>query len=232
MEEEWRLYLKEHAPELYEKMLGSVSWAAEWRDKKITELKGHLENAEQEVEDRDSDIASIEEDKAKLEQRVEELGGLKVGDFRHEELVKSSFEMGRQFEEERTNKEAIFRAGQEDMQNQCDKACTKVIESCSASTDSKDHSAASGASICRAQIRGLAAEAGDPVLAQLIRDATDLIERANSFICTQSWQDDAGEIHIKLVRAYTDLMGMRPTPLTEEELEWVKKRAVECGVEL
>lgn len=38
MEEEWRLFLKDNAPELYEKMRDSVSWAAEWRDNKIEAL--------------------------------------------------------------------------------------------------------------------------------------------------------------------------------------------------
>ena len=42
MESEWRLYLKEHAPELYEEMLADVKWAAEWRDKKIDKLELNL----------------------------------------------------------------------------------------------------------------------------------------------------------------------------------------------
>ena len=35
MEEEWRTYLEEHAPELYKQMVASVKWSAEWRDNKI-----------------------------------------------------------------------------------------------------------------------------------------------------------------------------------------------------
>ena len=35
MESEWRLYLKEHAPELYEQMKKEVAWAGKWRDDKI-----------------------------------------------------------------------------------------------------------------------------------------------------------------------------------------------------
>ena len=42
MEEEWRLFLKDSAPELYEQMIGSISWAAEWRDKKISEITAEL----------------------------------------------------------------------------------------------------------------------------------------------------------------------------------------------
>jgi len=43
MEEEWRIYLKEHAPELYQSMLVSISWAAEWRDKRIKKLLNSVE---------------------------------------------------------------------------------------------------------------------------------------------------------------------------------------------
>jgi len=42
MEPEWRVFLREHAPKLYEQMLSDVKWDAEWRDKKITELEQQL----------------------------------------------------------------------------------------------------------------------------------------------------------------------------------------------
>ena len=39
MESEWRVYLKENAPELYEAMLADVKWAAKWRDDLIGQHK-------------------------------------------------------------------------------------------------------------------------------------------------------------------------------------------------
>jgi len=46
MEEEWRIFLKENAPKLYENMLSSVKHAAAWRNAKIEKLQ--QENKEQE----------------------------------------------------------------------------------------------------------------------------------------------------------------------------------------
>ena len=45
MESGWRVYLKEHAPELYEAMLNDVKWAAEWRDKKIATAEHALDES-------------------------------------------------------------------------------------------------------------------------------------------------------------------------------------------
>ncbi len=42
MEEEWRIYLRENAPKLYEQMLSSVKWQAEWREKRIANLEAQL----------------------------------------------------------------------------------------------------------------------------------------------------------------------------------------------
>lgn len=39
MEPEWRIYLQEHAPELYKQMLDDITWAAQWRDERIKELE-------------------------------------------------------------------------------------------------------------------------------------------------------------------------------------------------
>ena len=39
MEEEWKVYLKENAPQLYKDMKHSISHSARWRDDKIAELK-------------------------------------------------------------------------------------------------------------------------------------------------------------------------------------------------
>lgn len=38
MEPEWRTYLRENAPELYEAMIADVKWSLEWRDDHITFL--------------------------------------------------------------------------------------------------------------------------------------------------------------------------------------------------
>ena len=43
MEEEWRLYLKNNDEELYNQMLSSVSWAAQWRDDKIEACEVRIE---------------------------------------------------------------------------------------------------------------------------------------------------------------------------------------------
>lgn len=43
MEEEWRVFLSENAPGLYEEMLSSVKHAAKWRDDEITRLRSELE---------------------------------------------------------------------------------------------------------------------------------------------------------------------------------------------
>lgn len=42
MEQEWRLYLKENAPELYDEMRKSLEHDLGWRDKHIMELKKKL----------------------------------------------------------------------------------------------------------------------------------------------------------------------------------------------
>lgn len=60
---------------------GAILEAVKILRKEKAELKGHLENAEQ---------------------RVEELGGLQVGDYRHKVLVKESFDLGRQYAEKST----------------------------------------------------------------------------------------------------------------------------------
>ena len=39
MEEEWRIYLKEKAPELYQVMLESLEHDLRWRDEEIERLK-------------------------------------------------------------------------------------------------------------------------------------------------------------------------------------------------
>lgn len=44
MEEQWRLYLKEHAPELYAQAIESVAWECQWRNNEIKRLKRTLEN--------------------------------------------------------------------------------------------------------------------------------------------------------------------------------------------
>lgn len=54
MEEQWRIYLKDNAPKLYDEMLSSVKWAAEWRDNQITELK-------QKCRDKDVAIVTLKE---------------------------------------------------------------------------------------------------------------------------------------------------------------------------
>ena len=43
MEEEWRLYLKNNDEELYNQMLSSVKWAAQWRDDKIEACEVRIE---------------------------------------------------------------------------------------------------------------------------------------------------------------------------------------------
>lgn len=53
MEEQWRIYLKENAPDLYKEMLESVRWAAEWRDNQIKELK-------QKCKDKDEAIIALQ----------------------------------------------------------------------------------------------------------------------------------------------------------------------------
>ncbi len=55
-------------------------------------------------------------------------------------------------------RQEAHQAGQEDMRKRCDTACTEVIESCRGSSEAADRNAGSGASICRAQIRGLPIE--------------------------------------------------------------------------
>ena len=42
MEAEWRAYLREHAPELYQQMLADVTHSAKWRDERIDELESAL----------------------------------------------------------------------------------------------------------------------------------------------------------------------------------------------
>jgi len=39
MEEEWRVYLKENAPELYKQMLNSIKHQSNWRDRQIEQLQ-------------------------------------------------------------------------------------------------------------------------------------------------------------------------------------------------
>ena len=56
MEAEWRVYLKEHAPELYEMMLAEVIWAAEWRDKKIADSANLLRRAEAKLKSLNSSL--------------------------------------------------------------------------------------------------------------------------------------------------------------------------------
>lgn len=40
MEEEWRTYLRDNAPELYQQALDSLNHECEWRDRRIQELEG------------------------------------------------------------------------------------------------------------------------------------------------------------------------------------------------
>ena len=46
MEENWLIYLRENAPELYQDAITSTAWDAEWRDKKIADLQARLSAAE------------------------------------------------------------------------------------------------------------------------------------------------------------------------------------------
>lgn len=45
MEEEWRVYLKENAPELYKQMLNSIKHQANWRDRQIEQLQAELDRS-------------------------------------------------------------------------------------------------------------------------------------------------------------------------------------------
>lgn len=49
MEEEWRVFLSQNAPELYEEMLSSVKHAAKWRDDEITRLRAELDAANETI---------------------------------------------------------------------------------------------------------------------------------------------------------------------------------------
>ena len=56
MEEGWRIYLKEHAPKLYEEMLESLRWSAQWRDEQIADLKAEIKVLEAEYAKLQTDL--------------------------------------------------------------------------------------------------------------------------------------------------------------------------------
>jgi len=43
MESEWRIYLQENAPKLYDEMRKELEWMCQWRDNLISELKNKQE---------------------------------------------------------------------------------------------------------------------------------------------------------------------------------------------
>lgn len=75
MEEEWRVYLKEHRPDLYEQMLKSMQHSVTWQNELLLEVARLLEDASVVVWEHDEDSPMAD----KLSDMAERLVGVTRG---------------------------------------------------------------------------------------------------------------------------------------------------------